>query len=150
MENKTLCHHRPEDLKRLGHKPQQKTHIKHLSKLRKHSIAAITQLRSGHIPLNHYLYKFDQLGDPSCACQEGIKTAKHFLFTCNIYSTERQHLEEDLDKLYLRPNTSILNDPRAFEAIASYCDNTWRLKNRWSWASIADERMPPDRHPPHN
>lgn len=137
-----------EDLKRLGHKPQGTQHLEHLSKLRKHSIAAITQLRSGHIPLNHYLCRFDQLGDPSCGCQEGIETVEHLLFTCNRYIDERQQLKDELSKLNLRPTTSVLNEPIAFEAIASYCDSTWRLKDRWSWARISGENLPADRQPP--
>lgn len=138
----------PDDLKRLGHEPQQTKHVKHLSELNKHAVAAITQLRSGHIHLNHYLHKYDQLGDPSCVCQEGIETVEHYLFTCNKYTEERQQLEEDLKALNLPLNTSILTKPKAFTAIATYCDSTWRLKNRWSWAKISDETLPPNRRPP--
>lgn len=138
----------PEDLKRLGHKPQQKLHLKHLNKLNKHSIGAITQLRSGHIPLNHYLYKFAQVGDPGCDCQEGIKTVEHFLLVCTRFKNERNQLEEDLRLLDVALNTTILNNPLTFEAIAKYCDNTWRLKSRWVWANINNEDLPNGRQPP--
>lgn len=138
----------PDDLKRLGHKPQQKKHMKYLNELKKHSITAITQLRSGHIPLNHYLCKFDQLGNPSCECQEGIETVEHFLLTCTRYNPERKQLEQDLKELDLPLNTSILKKPVAFKAIATYCDNTWRLKDCWNWSRIIEEDLPTDRHPP--
>lgn len=144
-KNSEITH--PDDVKRLGHKPHPLKHMKALSKLGKHSIAAITQLRSQRISLNHHLCKFDQLGDPGCGCQEGIETAEHYLFTCNRYTSERHQLEIDLKDLDLRPNTSILNEPVAFQAIATYCDSTWALKDRWSWARISDESTPADRQP---
>lgn len=40
---------------RLGHTYQSPNHIKHIKKLKKDAISAITQLRSGHAPLNQYL-----------------------------------------------------------------------------------------------
>lgn len=138
----------PNDLKRLGHKPHQKRHLKHLTELKKHSIGIITQLRSGHIPLNHYLSKFAQIRDPSCDCQEGIKTVEHFLLTCNRFNNERKHLEDELELLDLPLNTSILDNPIAFKAVADYCDNTWRFKSRWVWATISNEDPPSDRQPP--
>jgi ribonuclease HI len=139
----------PDEKKRLGHEPQSSRHLKSISRLNKHEIAAITQLRSGHVHLNQYLHKFKQQGNPSCECQEGIESVEHFLLTCHRYDNERKELEKALKPLNLLPlKTSILNNPSAFEAIAKYCNNTWRLKSRWIWARITNEAMPEDRQQP--
>lgn len=140
----------PKDLKRLGHEPHPRRHLKHLSKLKKHSIGFITQLRSGHIHLNHYLCRFVQMQDPGCDCQEGVETVDHYLLVCNRFRNERARLEEELGELELTLNSSILKNPIAFRAIAQYGDSTWRLKSRWDWAAIANEDPypSPDRQPP--
>lgn len=66
----------------LGHTHQGAKHLSSLRKLTKPSIAAITQLRSGHAALNHHLFKFQQRHTPACECETGVETVDHFLFIC--------------------------------------------------------------------
>lgn len=52
----TINSYTQQDVKRLGHQPHPKEHLNAIAKLKnKHSVATISQLRSGHIPLYQYL-----------------------------------------------------------------------------------------------
>ncbi|KAG0150691.1 hypothetical protein CROQUDRAFT_87522 [Cronartium quercuum f. sp. fusiforme G11] len=145
--NQTLHFNRQEQ-KRLGHKPNPKTHLEAITSLKKHEVACITQLRSNHILLNQYLNSHRQLTDPACDCQEGVETVEHFLFICSKFEDQRQALLDYLQQNQLRPKKTILNNPRAFQAIVGFCNASWRLKSRWVWAKISDEATPKSLHAP--
>ena len=49
----------------------------------------------------------------------------------------------------LPANKTILPNPQAFELVAKYCEETWRFKDRWAWADIANDETPQDIAPPH-
>lgn len=137
-----------DDIKRLGHTPHPKKHLNSISRLLKHEISTITQLRSGHVPLNAYLNRFRQLTDPACECQEGLETVEHFLFICHRYERQRATLEQRALELGIRMGRSILTNPKAFKAVASYCNSTWRFQQRWVWATVIDEPHPADTKQP--
>lgn len=59
------------------------------------------------------------------------------------FKEERKKLEEDLPR-----NTSMLNKPIAFKAIAQFGDSTWRLQSPCNLAAIAEEDISTDRQPP--
>ncbi|KAG0151723.1 hypothetical protein CROQUDRAFT_463154 [Cronartium quercuum f. sp. fusiforme G11] len=83
------------DIKRLCHKPQPKKIFKGLTELKnKHSIASITQLRSGHIPLFQYLHSRNLRPSPDCICDTGSETVDHFLFICSIHRNQRTELKK--------------------------------------------------------
>lgn len=130
------------DRKRLGHEPQPRRHLDKLSQLKKHEITTITQLRSGHVPLNSYLNRFVQLTDPMCECQEGIETVNHFMFICQQHDQQRDGLASALQELPARLDKRILSNPDSFKAVASYCNSTWRFANRWVWAETTDQEVP--------
>lgn len=90
-----------------------------------------------------------QVPEPACDCQTGIESPEHFLFICPHYVDQREGFLTDLKSLKLQANTSVLNKPTAYSAIASYCNNTWRFKNRWVWETIINEPLPAHLHPPH-
>lgn len=123
-----------------GHEPCSDKHLKALSELPKHLVAAINQLRSSHIQLslNQQLYKIET----ACACQTGIESPEHFLFICPRYNKQHKTLLTDQQSPKLLASTSVLNDPKAFPALATYCDATWRFKNHWVWADIIDKPHP--------
>lgn len=136
------------NIKRLGHTPNGKKHLDGLDDLKKHEIAALTQLRSGHIPLNSYLHRFQQITDPSCVCQEGIETVDHFLFVCQRFSQARARYETDIKKQGFneqrtyRMDKKILSSPSTFKATTTFCNNTWRFANWWTWAKISGKPYP--------
>lgn len=138
------------DVKRLGHKPCPKHHLDSISRLMKHEITTITQLRSGHVPLNTYLNRFKQPVDPACKCQEGLETVEHFLFICHRHDQAREKLELKALELGIKLGKSILHHPKAFKTIASFCNSTWRFQHRWVWATVVDEAHPVNTPPPMN
>lgn len=137
-----------DQLDRLGHNHQGTKHLRSLKKLKKPSVAAMTQLRSGHAPLNHHLFKYQQHHDPACECDTGVETVDHFLFICPRYTTQRSELIKKLKKLKINISTTCLANTRAFKAIAEYCNITWRLRYRWEWETISEEPAPTDLHQP--
>lgn len=131
------------EIKRLGHKPQPKKHLNALAGLLKHEVATITQLRSGHAPLNAYLNRFNQPIDPLCQCQEGIETVDHFLFICHTHERHRNKLEHELQAhTTTKMNKKILSNLSSFKLIANFCNSTWRFANRWVWAKATNEPHP--------
>ncbi|QRV94576.1 Reverse transcriptase from transposon X-element protein [Ceratobasidium sp. AG-Ba] len=57
---------------------------------RRHA-SLLIQLRSGHIPLNAYLYRFGHAESASCpACNQRAETVEHYLMNCPAYEQERQ------------------------------------------------------------
>lgn len=133
---------------RLGHEHQSAKHMKALKKLTKPSISAITQLRSNHAPLNNYLFNYQQRADPVCKCDTGVETADHFLFICPRFDTQRETLTKHLKRLKIPALKACLANPKAYPAIADFCNATWRLKDRWDWARILEEETPNDTPPP--
>lgn len=136
------------DLVRLRHRPQPKRHLEGLSHLPKHEVATLTQLRSGHVPLNSYLNQFVQVTDPMCDCQEGIETVDHFMFVCQTHDQHRDTLTHDLQELPTKLNKHIFSTPNAFKFIAAYCNFTWRFANRWAWTKATDQPVPLHRQLP--
>lgn len=133
---------------RLGHNHQGARHLISLKTLTKPSISAITQPRSGHAPLNHHLFKYQQRHDPACECETGVENVDHFLFICPRYTKQRHTLHQSLKKLKLSASKSCLTNIKSHAPIAEYCTATWRLKDRWEWAKVSEEPFPTKLHPP--
>ncbi|QRV96301.1 ribonuclease H-like protein [Ceratobasidium sp. AG-Ba] len=57
---------------------------------RRHA-SLLIQLRTGHIPLNAYLYRFGLRESANCPnCDQRAETVEHFLMRCPAYERERQ------------------------------------------------------------
>lgn len=108
-EKMSLDDYTEQDIKRLGHRPQPKQHLKQLTRLKnKHSVATITQLRTGHIPLYQYLANRNLRTDPTCECDTGQENVEHFLFRCPIHEEPRETLRQELDELDIPFNKTAL------------------------------------------
>lgn len=56
--------------------------------------ATLIQMRTGHFPLNAYLFKMGKVDRPNCpACGEPQETVQHFLEDCHKHARERWHLK---------------------------------------------------------
>ncbi|KAG0143792.1 hypothetical protein CROQUDRAFT_95840 [Cronartium quercuum f. sp. fusiforme G11] len=99
------------ETKRFGKTPNPKFHLNNLADLKKHEVAALTQLRSNHVHLNQYLNNFKQLSDSACDCQEGVELVEHYLFICVRYDQQRLRLLNQLQQLQIKPNKVILQNP---------------------------------------
>lgn len=148
-ENATIKSFTEQDIKRLGHLPHPRQHLKAMAALKnKHSVSSITQLISGHIPLFHYLHKRNLRTDPTCACGTGIENVEHFLLMCPIHDDQREDLRRELSDLDIPLNRNALHHPEALEPIANFTSSTWRLKSRWDWAEIMKDSAPSDKQCP--
>jgi hypothetical protein len=89
------------------------------SKLMHKDSSILTQLCTGHIPLNGYLYKFKRVDNPRCpACGAAVETVQHFLFTCRSYAYMRWPLEQKCKgTLTLK---KILSDHKLTAQLVSY------------------------------
>lgn len=93
----TLASYTPQDIRRLGHKPHPKEHLKALTSLKKkHSYSTITQLRTGEVPLYHYLPSRSLRTDITCECGLSPATVEHFFFHCPLHNNRRQDLQREL------------------------------------------------------
>jgi ribonuclease HI len=92
------------------------------------------QIRSGHIPLNGYLFKINKSNTEFCqACEEDEtnmqcrETVKHFLFECPSYSQEREDFVEKITRSHLNLKDIMLNTDH-MRALAAFVNRTGRLK----------------------
>lgn len=90
-------------------------------------------MRSGHAPLNQYLYKDQQKAESACKCRTGIETLENVLYICLDYIQKQQTLLKSLKTSNLEPSKAILYEHKAFQEVAEYCDTTWWLKDSWFW-----------------
>lgn len=96
VEKENLRTYSTQDAKCLGHQPHPKQHLKAINNLKnKHSVSSITQLRSGHIPLYHYLAERNLRSDPTCECETGPENVEHFLMDCPIHNEQREELKKE-------------------------------------------------------
>ena len=66
-----------------------------------------TQIRTGSLPLNAYLFNLQKLPSPNCICNHPSETIQHFLLTCPLYQQIRHHLFTQLS-LVLGPQFTTL------------------------------------------
>jgi hypothetical protein len=106
-----------------------KKNTKYLLSLNRKQTSIITQLRTGHIALNAYLFKIKKSDTDICQnCRDGPETVHHYLFDCTAYGQARHKrylaLRRDSDSL-----TFLLNDPKGIKELSIYVNRTRRFKN---------------------
>ena len=69
-----------------------------VDQLRRNQASLLTQLRTGHIPLNAVLHRIKRSESPDCPhCKNGIReTVLHYLLTCPSYTGARRLLQARL------------------------------------------------------
>ena len=94
------------------------------------------QLRSGHIPLNSYLFRINKTDSDLCqACLEEVdnlhcrETVKHYLFECNSYSEEREELVGKITRSHLNLR-DIMSTTDRMTALAHFITRTGRFKKQ--------------------
>jgi ribonuclease HI len=94
----------------------------------------LTQLRTGHIPLNSYLFRIKKSGTRRCELCWGIgqltitETVVHFLFECQAYAAERYDMDRALGR-YSRDLRSILTSLGRIKELLKFVGRTARFKN---------------------
>jgi hypothetical protein len=97
--------------------------------LNRKQASLLFQLRSGHVALNHHLFRIHRSETPSCPHCQGIivETIKHFLLNCPQYT--RQHHELHVK---LRRNADslsfLLSSPVATLPLLKFVHSTGHFK----------------------
>jgi hypothetical protein len=93
-----------------------------LTALSKGLTSLVVQLRTGHVPLNAYLFRINKSDTDICpSCRDAPETVHHFLFDCVSYGQERHRryvaLRRDSDSL-----SFLLNDPKGYTRDGHFCE----------------------------
>jgi ribonuclease HI len=89
----------------------------------------ITQLRTGHVPLNGHLHRIKKVASPLCpACKRTDETVHHYLFECRAHEHARHGLRR---KLGSKANSvkEVLGSKKGMIAALRYVAATSRLKD---------------------
>jgi ribonuclease HI len=98
-----------------------------IQQLPRRQASLLTQLRTGHVPLNKYLHRIQRAESPICpACRTHDETVQHFLLMCPAYSRQRYFLNRDLSR-GSRSLAILLSHPKAFPYLFRYIAHTQRF-----------------------
>lgn len=87
----------------------------------------LTQLRTGHIPLQAYLHKFKLVDSPICQqCEEAPETVTHFIMFCHKFAAERRQLRRSLGR-ETNLDLSILGNNKHLPALFHFIKSTDRF-----------------------
>jgi ribonuclease HI len=106
-----------------------KKYLKLIKGLDRCQASLLTQLRTGHIGLNHHLFHIHKVESPVCPHCRGltVETVKHVLLDCPFYRRERHILQ-----LKLRRNTAsipfLLSNPVAVKHALTFIRSTGRFR----------------------
>ena len=70
--------------------------VKIYNTMTQEDVKILVQLRTGHVGLNSYLYRFKKTDSAACESGMGEETVAHFLFLCSRWVNERQDLRHIL------------------------------------------------------
>lgn len=103
-------------------------YIKIIDKLPRNSIAILTQLRTGHAPLNNFLHKIKRSNDPTChVCEMERETVKHLLIRCPRYDHMRLKLQQHYRQRDLLRKT-LLSNPKTLKMLFEFLNEMERFK----------------------
>jgi ribonuclease HI len=96
--------------------------------LTRRQTSLLVQLRTGHLPLNQYLYRINRSDTPLCpTCKQERESVTHFLLDCPTYKRERY-----LMRLAVGPNSRnfqfLLGEKKGMEETLQFIGRTGRLK----------------------
>lgn len=95
---------------------------------KKNRTSIITQLRTGHIPLNYHLHRIKKADSPLCPhCNNKEETVRHFLTECPAYDIERKELQNGC-RNYDLPLKVLLATAEGMKATIEYVQHTKRFK----------------------
>jgi len=93
----------------------------------------LTQLRTGHVPLNKYLHKIRKTHSPLCpqtGCIYATEDIRHFIFACPAYTHARHTLARKLGKKALSSPNLLANED-FIQHTLTYLNNTERFKGNF-------------------
>lgn len=102
--------------------------FKALCKLPRPDATLVAQIRSGHCPLNSYLFRFKAVESPLCDLCRQVEDVDHFLTQCRKFIGLRRDLFKAAKASSTAPNrTQLLTNPKLFGALANYGRQSFRF-----------------------
>lgn len=99
-----------------------------LGELPKKHNAVVTQLTTGHIGLNQYLYWFKCTDSPLCPrCHDEPETVAHFILRCPVYKVARERLRRDTGSTEIAIKKT-LSTRGGIRAMLRFVEATGRLR----------------------
>ena len=96
-------------------------------KLSRADASKVFQIRTGHVPLNAYLFRFKRKESAQCpACGADKETPQHFLLECPAYAQERRKIGPKKGELELK-FADVVSNGRKIIALAHYIKGTRRF-----------------------
>ena len=89
-------------------------------------VSWLIRLRTGHIPLNQYLHRFNIIESPKCECGQGVETITHYILQCKRYIEQRSNLRSKVGARGMKLH-SLLGDPKNAKVVAEYVESTRRF-----------------------
>ena len=103
-------------------------YIQATSGLNRRQTSVLTQLRTGHIPLNGHLHCIGKTESSHCNhCLNMVEDVPHLLFHCNKYAIQRHGLVMAVKRKSFNSN-HILTDPAAIQHTLNFVNGTGRLR----------------------
>jgi len=90
----------------------------------------LTQLRTGHIPINAHLHKIQKSNMPYCpqyTCIQAMEDIHHLIFTCPKYTQERHQLILRIGRKNFS-NPKLLTDKNIIPHTLTYLNKTGQFK----------------------
>jgi hypothetical protein len=107
---------------------------KRQNKLPRAHASILLQVRSGHLPLNRYLYRIKKSDTKRCqACrlnpddETPTEDIKHFLYDCDAYAQQRRFFIRAIGSANL-PLKDIMSTTKGMKELAKYITRTGRFK----------------------
>lgn len=109
----------------------------------------MTQIRSGHCPLNSYLFRFKSVDSPNCTFCDHPEDVEHLLLNCRKFARLRRSLAQATKDLGVNmTRKALLTSPASFEAVATFCRISHRFYHARHKAFIPPQIPPPGQPPP--
>src|SRR5258706_9659200 len=97
---------------------------------RKHT-SVLTQLRTGHIPLNGHLFRINKADSPHCShCPNMVEDVPHLLFHCNKYAIQRHRFVMAIKRKAFHTR-HILSNPAAIRHTLNFVNSTRRFHHTY-------------------
>lgn len=104
------------------------TYIKIIKGMERRHVSILTQLRTGHAPLNRFLHKIGKSETETCPfCEKAPETVKHFLIDCAEWKEQRKPLEY-IDSRKSKETRHLLGNEKFIKEVLKFVDRTGRLK----------------------
>lgn len=106
-----------------------RNYLQLIAALPKSAASVLTQLRTGHAPLNRHLHRIGSVDSPTCpSCHQAIESVFHYLIQCPAHARERAPLLRALPGP-LSHIAVLLSSPAAIEHLLRYVRATKRFAN---------------------